>query len=177
MTGISGLSLADMPCNNPVAAATTGSCIGAGDEARTRYLHLGKVALYQMSYARIVPQAVYMKNALEYFAVWCLRSELNQRHADFQSAALPTELQRQVSVKSKYSLITEARERRYLATHNGREPSTSSVTGWRSNQLNYWATSRCATFIVSSTWWEQTGLNHRPHACKACALPAELCSH
>ena len=27
-------------------------CFGAGDEARTRYLHLGKVALYQMSYTR-----------------------------------------------------------------------------------------------------------------------------
>ena len=27
-------------------------CSGAGDEARTRYLHLGKVALYQMSYTR-----------------------------------------------------------------------------------------------------------------------------
>ena len=27
---------------------------GAGDEARTRYLHLGKVALYQMSYTRII---------------------------------------------------------------------------------------------------------------------------
>ena len=26
--------------------------VGAGNEARTRYLHLGKVALYQMSYAR-----------------------------------------------------------------------------------------------------------------------------
>ena len=26
---------------------------GASDEARTRYLHLGKVALYQMSYIRI----------------------------------------------------------------------------------------------------------------------------
>ena len=26
---------------------------GAGDGARTRYLHLGKVALYQMSYARV----------------------------------------------------------------------------------------------------------------------------
>ena len=26
---------------------------GADNEARTRYLHLGKVALYQMSYARI----------------------------------------------------------------------------------------------------------------------------
>ena len=27
---------------------------GADDEARTRYLHLGKVALYQMSYGRIL---------------------------------------------------------------------------------------------------------------------------
>ena len=32
------------------------SCIkfGASDEARTRYLHLGKVALYQMSYIRMI---------------------------------------------------------------------------------------------------------------------------
>ncbi len=29
------------------------SSTGADDEARTRYLHLGKVALYQMSYIRI----------------------------------------------------------------------------------------------------------------------------
>ena len=29
------------------------SFFGASDEARTRYLHLGKVALYQMSYTRI----------------------------------------------------------------------------------------------------------------------------
>ncbi len=35
--------------------------IGAGNEIRTRYLHLGKVALCQMSYARR----------------WCLRPELN----------------------------------------------------------------------------------------------------
>ena len=27
--------------------------VGAGDEARTRYLHLGKVALYRMSYTRV----------------------------------------------------------------------------------------------------------------------------
>ena len=32
---------------------------GAGDEARTRYLHLGKVALYRMSYARpSLPQGI-----------------------------------------------------------------------------------------------------------------------
>ena len=30
-----------------------GALFGAADEARTRYLHLGKVALYQMSYGRI----------------------------------------------------------------------------------------------------------------------------
>ena len=29
--------------------------VGAGNEARTRYLHLGKVALYRMSYARRDP--------------------------------------------------------------------------------------------------------------------------
>ena len=29
------------------------SDFGAGDEARTRYLHLGKVALYRMSYTRV----------------------------------------------------------------------------------------------------------------------------
>ena len=57
------------------------SSVGADDEARTRYLNLGKVALYQMSYIRIL---------------WCLRTESNHRHGDFQSPALPTELQRQI---------------------------------------------------------------------------------
>ena len=90
--------------------------IGAGDEARTRYLHLGKVALYRMSYTRI----------------WCLRSESNQRHEDFQSSALPTELQRHV-VQKKF--CTDAFIK--MATRNGLEPSTSSVTGWRANRLHH----------------------------------------
>ena len=33
-------------------AAECSKKFGASDEARTRYLHLGKVALYQMSYTR-----------------------------------------------------------------------------------------------------------------------------
>ena len=35
------------------ADAYASASYGAGDEARTRYLHLGKVALYRMSYTRI----------------------------------------------------------------------------------------------------------------------------
>ena len=35
------------------------SFYGAGDEARTRYLHLGKVALYRMSYTRNGHDALY----------------------------------------------------------------------------------------------------------------------
>ena len=38
-------------------------------------------------------------NELPPDAIWCLRSESNQRHADFQSAALPSELQRHIKCK------------------------------------------------------------------------------
>ena len=54
-----------------------------------------------------------------------------------------------------------------LATQKGLEPSTSGVTGRHSNQLSYWA-------II---WWKQQGSNLWPSACKADALPAELCFH
>ena len=37
---------------------------GAGDEARTRYLHLGKVALYQMSYTCKRQRALYKKSPI-----------------------------------------------------------------------------------------------------------------
>ena len=40
---------------------------GAGDEARTRYLHLGKVALYRMSYTRI--WGLFSRNEMHYSTV------------------------------------------------------------------------------------------------------------
>ena len=36
---------------------------------------------------------------------WCLRSESNQRHRDFQSLALPTELQRQIATDASASVV------------------------------------------------------------------------
>ena len=44
---------------------------GAGDEARTRYLHLGKVALYQMSYTRILVPPVGIEPTTRGFSVRC----------------------------------------------------------------------------------------------------------
>ncbi len=51
--------------------------------------------------------------------IWCLRSESNQRHGDFQSPALPTELQRHQGSDGC----------KKVATRMGLEPTTSSVTG------------------------------------------------
>ena len=52
---------------------------------------------------------------------WCLKVESNRRQRDFQSLALPTELSRHLATQTRLELVT------------------SSVTGWRSNQLSYWA--------------------------------------
>ena len=80
---------------------------------------------------------------------WCLRSESNQWHGDFQSPALPTELQRQ-----KWR------------------------PGWGSNPRPLaWQASVLTNWTTRPKWWGQQGSNLWPSACKADALPAELCSH
>ena len=53
--GVELLQSSALPLGYGTGWSRTLQKIGASDEARTRYLHLGKVALYQMSYTRRLP--------------------------------------------------------------------------------------------------------------------------
>ena len=144
--------------------------VGAADEARTRYLHLGKVALYQMSYGRIPGTSLYqagpprkLANARfcgeeEKFQCLSQRScfaRLPDKRLTFRRGASDRNRTNDTGIFSPllYRLsyrgigaISACAE--MAATRIGLEPTTPSVTGWCSNQLSYRA-----------TWWKLTGSN------------------
>ena len=107
-------------------AARSLSFSGAGDEARTRYLHLGKVALYRMSYIRTVG-------------------------ASGRNRTSDTRIFSPLLYQLSYLGIEKGSDKisTLLATRKGLEPSTSGVTGRRSNQLNY-----RAKWVVGTTGLE-----------------------
>ena len=79
---------------------------GAADEARTRYLHLGKVALYQMSYGRI------LETLLGFLTGASDRNRTND-------TGIFSPLLYRLSYRGEWA----------MATWMGLEPTTSSVTG------------------------------------------------
>src|ERR1700688_4244166 len=68
--------------------------VGAGDEARTRDLNLGKVALYQLSYSRMVLHcaASHRLTIADDLLIWSGRRGSNSRPQPWQGCALPAEL-------------------------------------------------------------------------------------
>ena len=90
--------------------------------------------------------------------VWSGRRDSNSRHPPWQGGTLPLSYYRTLGALGRnrttdtqiFSLLLyRLSYQGMMATRKGLEPSTSSVTGWHSNQLNYRATS----------WWEQQGSN------------------
>ena len=110
---------------------------GAGNEARTRYLHLGKVALYQMSYIRICNRRI---NAFEPIGGYFGASGRN-RTSDtwifspllYQLSYLGKSFPRHAARRGEFQPQRDPRDGNSIswemATRNGLEPSTSSVTG------------------------------------------------
>ena len=79
-------------------------------------------------------------------AGWCLRSELNQRHADFQSAALPTELQRHIKL---FIVLSKSK------------PSEAGLILQRKKEIAdaQFSPERKRSELLLTIWWEQLDSN------------------
>ena len=152
-----------------IFGATVAAPFGAADEARTRYLHLGKVALYQMSYGRIFGAFILAPSRaiLSNFGVPAKACE-----ARFCGEEEKVWRSSQQSCLQDCTMNSRTFDE---ATRIGLEPTTPSVTGWCSNQLSYRAIS--GVIITTPLWSGRRGSNSLPPPWQGGALPDELRPH
>ena len=152
-----------------IFGATVAAPFGAADEARTRYLHLGKVALYQMSYGRIFGAFILAPSRaiLSNFGVPAKACE-----ARFCGEEEKVWRSSQQSCLQDCTMNSRTFDE---ATRIGLEPTTPSVTGWCSNQLSYRAIS--GAIITTPLWSGRRGSNSLPPPWQGGALPDELRPH
>ena len=137
----------------------------------------------------------YKKSAIgTLFIKWWLQRELNQRHKDFQSSALPTELWSQMAVPTRIELaifcVTGRRDNRYttepLVAGEGFEPTTFGLWARRATKLLHpaitkWRRKRdsnpCADY--STSWFSRpvpsTGLGYSSRHKKIITYLLKLC--
>ena len=120
-------------------------------------------------------------------SLWSWWSESNQQPTDYKSVALPVELHQRIygaagrdrttdtgifspllyllsyrGIQVFFENACKNYKHFHLATRRGLEPLTSSVTGWRTNQLYY-----RATYLI---WWAFTDSNRGPIGYEPTAL-------
>ena len=158
---------------------------GAGKESRTLDLNLGKVALYQLSYSRILPTAADVsicmnQQASNYIAIFWLHSIASQK-------SQPTDHHPSSTIRSMQ------RSRRILCRIDGtnriwrRGPESNRTNRICNPGHNRFATapgihipltkkgSNCFPFC--GNWSGKRVSNSRPQPWQGCALPTELFPH
>ncbi len=118
--------------------------LGAGDESRTRDLNLGKVALYQLSYSRIVLHLQRFADQHAARKIWSGRRVSNSRPQPWQGCALPTELLPHVSCICSALPTNTLPEKIW----SGRRVSNSRPQPWQGCALPTELLPRIATLLL-----------------------------
>ena len=104
-----------------------------------------------------------------------LAEDRNLRHLVYVAILFPRLCSCQRAIPPKRGNPFCAENAAGLVGVPGVEPGTSSLSGTRSNQLSYTPAPPQPPARPLSRWWRQPGSNRRHPACKAGALPTELC--